>query len=78
MATEKVVRLGIVRDYQKYIYYIDTGGNVCQKEKKNASAPVQVVAANAVTRDKNYLYFIDKDGDVSRSPLAKRTKKTNA
>ncbi len=29
------------------------------------------VARASVTREKGYLYFIDKDGDVSRSKMAR-------
>ena len=33
------------------------------------------VSTAGVTRESGFLYFIDKDGDVSRSPMARGRKK---
>jgi hypothetical protein len=65
--SEKVKKLGIDRDYKKYLYFIDGKGNVCQKSK-SGQGNAEVLLANAVDRDNQFLYFIDKEGDVSRSP----------
>lgn len=70
---EKVKKLGLQRDYTKYLYFLDKDGNVCQKPK-TGDGKTEVVVNKAVDRDNQYLYFIDKDGDVSRSPRVSRGK----
>lgn len=68
---EKVNKLGLERDYKKYLYFIDGNGNVCRKNK-SGEGESEVVVKDAVKRDNQYLYFIDKDGDVARSERASR------
>lgn len=70
---EKVKKLGLQRDYTKYLYFLDKDGNVCQKPK-SGDGKTEVVVNKAVDRDNQYLYFIDKEGDVSRSPRVSRGK----
>ena len=70
---EKVKKLGLHRDYTKYLYFLDKDGNVCQKPK-SGEGKTEVVVKQAVNRDNQYLYFIDKEGDVSRSPRVTRGK----
>jgi hypothetical protein len=72
---EKVKKLNLERDYKNFLYFIDGGGNVCQKPK-SGDGDAKVLVENAVQRDNQYLYFIDKEGDVSRSPRG--TKKRTA
>lgn len=74
---EKVKKLGLKRDYAKYLYFLDKDGNVCQKPK-SGEGKTEVVVEKAVNRDNQYLYFIDKDGDVSRSPRVSRGSKKEA
>jgi len=74
---EKVKKLGLRRDYAKYLYFLDKDGNVCQKPK-SGEGETEIVVKNAVDRDNQYLYFIDKEGDVSRSPRVTRGNKTKA
>jgi len=68
---EKVKKLGLERDYKKYLYFIDGEGNVCSKPK-SGDGETRVLVPNAVLRDNQFLYFIDKEGDISRSPRAAR------
>jgi hypothetical protein len=74
---EKVNKLGLERDYKKFLYFIDGQGNVCKKPK-SGEGETEVVVANAVDRDNQFLYFIDKEGDVARSPRAARKSKKAA
>jgi hypothetical protein len=74
---EKVNKLGLERDYKKYLYFIDGEGSVCRKPKSGGGEN-EVLVKNAVERDNNYLYFIDKEGDVARSQRAARKKKDAA
>jgi len=74
---EKVNKLGLERDYKKYLYFIDGEGSVCRKAK-SGEGESEVLVKNAVERDNNYLYFIDKEGDVARSQRAARKKKDAA
>ncbi len=74
---EKVNKLGLERDYKKYLYFIDGDGSVCRKPK-SGEGESEVLVKNAVERDNNYLYFIDKEGDVARSQRATRKKKDAA
>jgi hypothetical protein len=74
---EKVKKLGLKRDYTKYLYFLDKDGNVCQK-LKSGDGKTEVIVNNAVDRDNQYLYFIDKEGDVSRSPRVTRGGKSKA
>jgi len=68
---EKVNKLSIDRDYQKYLYFVDSLGNVCRKQK-SGKGNLEVLVAKAIERDNNYLYFIDRDGDVARTERAIR------
>lgn len=74
---EKVKKLGLKRDYAKYLYFLDKDGNVCQKAK-SGDGKTEVVVKKAVERDNQFLYFIDKEGDVSRSPRVSRGSKKAA
>jgi hypothetical protein len=74
---EKVNKLGLERDYKKFLYFIDGQGNVCKKPK-SGEGETEVVVPNAVDRDNQFLYFIDKEGDVARSPRAARKSKKAA
>ena len=74
---EKVNKLGLERDYKKYLYFIDGEGSVCRKPK-SGEGENEVLVKNAVERDNSYLYFIDKEGDVARSQRATRKKKDAA
>lgn len=74
---EKVKKLGLKRDYAKYLYFLDKDGNVCQRPK-SGDGKTEIVVEKAIDRDNQYLYFIDKDGDVSRSPRVVRGSKTKA
>lgn len=74
---EKVKKLGLERDYKKYLYFIDGEGNVCRKPK-TGGGDTEVLEKGAVERDNQYLYFIDKEGDVARSQRASRKKKEAA
>jgi len=74
---EKVKKLGLARDYTKYLYFLDKDGNVCQKAK-SGEGKTEIVVDHAVDRDNQYLYFIDKEGDVSRSPRVSRGNKGKA
>ena len=74
---EKVNKLGLERDYKKFLYFIDGQGNVCKKPK-SGEGETEIVVPNAVERDNQFLYFIDKEGDVARSPRAARKPKKAA
>ena len=74
---EKVKKLGLKRDYTKYLYFLDKDGNVCQKPK-SGEGKTEVLVDHAIDRDNQYLYFIDKEGDVSRSPRVQRGGKSKA
>ena len=51
---EKVNKLGLERDYKKYLYFIDGEGSVCRKPK-SGEGESEVLVKNAVQRDNNYL-----------------------
>lgn len=74
---EKVKKLGLKRDYTKYLYFLDKDGNVCQKPK-SGEGNTEIVVEHAIDRDNQFLYFIDKEGDVSRSPRVTRGTKNKA
>jgi hypothetical protein len=74
---EKVKKLGLKRDYTKYLYFLDKDGNVCQKAK-SGEGETEIVVDKAVDRDNQFLYFIDKEGDISRSPRVSRGGKNKA
>lgn len=74
---EKVKKLGLKRDYTKYLYFLDHDENVCQKPN-SGDGKTDVAVEHAIERDKQYLYFIDKEGDVSRSPRVSRGSKSKA
>ena len=76
MASEKVKKLSIERDYKKFLYFIDGSGNVAQKPKSGDGATI-ILVASAIERDNRYLYYIDKEGDISRSPRGPARKSTN-
>jgi hypothetical protein len=74
---EKAKKLGLKRDYAKYLYFLDKDGNVCRRPK-SGEGKTEIVVEHAIDRDNQYLYFIDKDGDVSRSPRVTRGSKPKA
>ena len=74
---EKAKKLGLKRDYTKYLYFLDKDGNVCQKPK-SGDGKTEIVVEHAIDRDNQFLYFIDKEGDVSRSPRVNRSTKPKA
>ena len=74
---EKVKKLGLERDYGKYLYFLDKDGNVCRKSK-SGEGKTEIMVQDAVERDTQFLYFIDKEGDVSRSPRVTRGSKNKA
>ena len=74
---EKVKKLGLKRDYSKYLYFLDKDGNVCQKQK-SGDGQTETIVEHAIDRDNQFLYFIDKEGDVSRSPRVSRGSKKSA
>ena len=74
---EKVKKLGLKRDYSKYLYFLDKDGNVCQKPK-SGDGQTETIVEHAIDRDNQFLYFIDKEGDVSRSPRVSRGSKKSA
>ena len=74
---DKVKRLGLDRDYSKYLYFIDGNGNVARKPK-SGEGNAEVLVQKAVERDNKYLYFIDKDGDVARSERGTKKSKNAA
>jgi hypothetical protein len=71
---EKVKKLNLERNHNKYLYFVDGKGNVCAQAKSGEEG-AQVLVPQAVQRDNEYLYFIDKEGDVARSPRTARVKK---
>jgi len=75
---EKIVKVGLVRDYRNYLYFIDGTGNVCRRAKGGSGTTeiLRSAASLGFTREKGWLYYIDKEGDVSRSPMAARKPKT--
>lgn len=75
MASEKVAKIGLSRDYKKFLYYLSAEGDVMRKSKTDKSLEAEVVVKKAVTRDNRFLYYIDKDGDVSRAARAERIAK---
>lgn len=68
---EKVAILNLQRDHKKFIYFLDTPGNVCRKPRSPAAqSKPEIVKPAVITRDPDFLYFIDREGDVSRSRRA--------
>src|SRR5689334_21852363 len=74
---DKVKKLGLDRDYKKYLYFIDGSGNVSRKPK-SGEGNAEVLVENAVERDNRFLYFIDKDGDIARSERGTKKSKNAA
>lgn len=71
---EKVKKLGLQRDYKKYLYFVDGDGSVCQKDRSGKGEST-VLVDKAVDRDNQYLYFIDREGDIARSARSSGRKK---
>ncbi|MEO8726518.1 MAG: hypothetical protein ABI383_10390 [Acidobacteriaceae bacterium] len=57
---ERVKRLGLEREHDNFLYFLDGEGNVCGRQKGGSSD------AEVVVKD-HYLYFIDNDGEAGRS-----------
>lgn len=79
--SEKVAKTGVVRDDQKYLYFIKEGSvwQVPRKRPGAAKGKAKKLVDAGVEMDTAYIYFLDGDGDVSRTPRAiggqKRKKK---
>jgi predicted HNH restriction endonuclease len=66
---EKVAFAGVRRE-ARWLYYIDTNGNISRTRSSRRELPgvPELVAETNVTRDPKFVYFMDDDGDVVRVP----------
>jgi len=66
---EKVIRLGIKRNNERYLYYIKNGDVwAVPREPKGAPKAVsEIVAKGGIEMDPDFIYYLDSDGDISRT-----------
>ena len=65
--TEKVLRCGIDRDPEKYLYFVDKRGNITRMERGVPRARTEVILETGLKREKGFMYFLDEDGDLCRA-----------
>jgi hypothetical protein len=65
---DKVFAAGIVRDDERFLYYVDKRGDVVRMTRGVAKAPTVVLVKTGLKRERGYSYFVDADGDVAREP----------
>lgn len=63
---EKVKKLGLQLDRDKWVYFVDMTGSVCRILKDGTQIESELLYSKAVIRDIRFLYFVDDHGDVSR------------
>ena len=65
---EKVLRCGIERDDDKYLYYVDRRCNVVRMVRGVPKAATEVIVETGLKREKGFMYYVDDDGDVAKEP----------
>ena len=65
---EKVFKAGIVREDEKYLYYVEKNGDVVRMQRGVARAPTEVIVRTGLKRERGWMYYVDTDGDVAREP----------
>ena len=63
-SAEKVLALGLEKDDQKFLYFVDRKGNLVRMERGVARATCEVLVEKAVKRERGFLYYLDDDGDL--------------
>lgn len=66
---EKVLRCGIEKDDDRFVYYVERNGDLVRMERGKVRARTEVVIAKAIERrEKGYMYYLDDDGDLIKEP----------
>jgi hypothetical protein len=66
LSSEKVVKLGIVRDDARYMYFI-RDGDVWRAEKNaDREDKIEQISEVGIITESGYVYYLDADGDISR------------
>lgn len=66
---EKILRCGIDKDDDRYVYFVDRRGNLLRMQRGVVRASEEVVIEKAVEkREKGYMYYLDDDGDLVKEP----------
>lgn len=65
---EKVLSLGIEKNDDKYVYFVDRRGNLLRMERGTAKASCEVVLEKAIKRERGFMYYLDDDGDLVKEP----------
>ncbi|MFZ9886776.1 MAG: hypothetical protein ACO3JL_04665 [Myxococcota bacterium] len=69
---EKVLRCGVEKDDERYVYFVDRRGNLMRMERGGPKPRCDVVLERAIRREKGYMYYLDDDGDLVREPDSSR------
>lgn len=68
---EKVLKCGIAKDEDKYVYFVDRRGNLTQMARGGKGECV-VLVEKAIKREKGWMYYLDDEGDLVREPDSSR------
>ena len=70
---EKIRTTPVVKDNQKFLYYIKDGKvfRVPKKQAGGLRGQSKMEYDAKLKQDPDYIYFVDKDGDIARVPRAR-------
>lgn len=69
---EKVLRCGIEKDDERFVYFVDRRGNLLRMERGVQKPACDVLLEKAVKRERGYMYYLDDDGDLVKEPDSAR------
>lgn len=69
---EKVLRCGVEKDDERYVYFVDRKGNLLRMERGVKKPGCDVLIEKAIQRERGYMYYLDDDGDLVKEPDSAR------
>lgn len=63
----KILKCGIERDDENWLYLIDRKCNIIRMERGVAKARTEMLVETEFKREKGFMYYIDEDGDLAKA-----------
>jgi hypothetical protein len=65
---ELVLKAGIKRDDDKYLYYVDRQCNILRMPRGVQRAKAETLVVTKLKRERGFMYYLDDQGDLVREP----------
>lgn len=66
-SAEKILRCGIERDDENWLYFVDRRCNIMRMQRGVPRAKTELLVETDCKREKGYMYYLDEDGDLVRA-----------